>query len=98
VTHAEASALYPLREPFGAPGQPEVKDWGKPLRAAQRRAVSLGLAYTPQDGDTPVEADGPDGVILSGHADDGYAAPFHARWLGAVTLYYRPRAAASRSA
>jgi hypothetical protein len=95
VTHTEAAALYPLREPFGKAGKPEPGEWGQAFGDARDRADALGLSKVEKDGrHDHGEAGGPDGVILPGLSDDDPPVPRLARWLGAVTLYYRLRAAA----
>jgi len=91
VTHTEAQAVYPIRETFPA------GDYGESFMLARERARALTLEHAAgvrQDGDTSPDAAGElDGVILPGASDDDPAVPRLARWLGAVTLYYRPRAA-----
>lgn len=90
MTHLEAAVLYPVAEPFGAPGRPAIGDLGRAFVQARLRADALGLMRVVCDGDGDGYKAGPDGIILPGHTD-AETFPGITRWLGAVTLYYRPR-------
>lgn len=96
TTHKEAAAHYPVCEPFPCAldeeGRPAVRGMGKSFQDAQDRARALGLVrvgtsevLTPRDTEQTF-----DGMILPGLSDDD-KFPGITRWLGAVTLYYRPR-------
>lgn len=93
MTHAEARASYPVREPFGAPDRPTIDQWGRAFERAKARAMDLGLVHVRREGEINSDTlTALDGVILPGLSDDDPPVPAIARWLGAVTLYYQPRA------
>ena len=88
VTHAEAQAVYPIRETFPA------GYYGEAFGLARERAAVLKLEHVPRSDDPPENIGGDyDGIILPGTSDEEPNRPRILRWLGAVTLYYRPRAA-----
>ena len=87
VTHTEAQAVYPIRETFPA------GHYGEAFALARDRAAVLKLEHTPRSDDPPPLTGGElDGIILPGTSDEDPDRPRILRWLGAVTLYYRPRA------
>ncbi len=94
MTHAEAAARYPIREEFRG-------EWGALLGAAKRRVAEIGASVVPRDGGSEaghaMVNGGIDGVIVPALDDAGVQTGI-TRWLGDVTLYYRPRQAVGAGA
>ena len=98
TTHKEAAAKYPICEVFlaqlDAAGRVTFANMGTQFQKAKDRCAELGLVrigasdvLTPRDVEQTFH-----GMILPG--TPGSDAPQGiTRWLGSVTLYYRPRMA-----
>ncbi len=103
TTHKEAAAHYPIREVFPAEvdnrGRVKTGNMGVQFRRAKDRCAALGLVHVCKDDAAPPQDSGQafDGIILPGTPEND-APQGTMRWLGSVTLYYRPRMATTRSA